>query len=100
MRTTTVRWPMFRRVWRRAELLDRMIAALSLSTSKAVRLDHGEACAIAAATCLECNKAAECRAWLANMRDQTAAPDFCPNRVFFSRCQPDQKRNAYCDACG
>ncbi len=91
MPTSTLRWPMFRRVWRRAELMDRVMTALSLSTSKAVRLDRGEAHAVAAATCLDCNRAADCRIWLSKARGQASPPEFCPNRLFFLRCRPDSQ---------
>ncbi len=47
-------WPMFRRVWRRAELTDRMITEVGVDPIVAARLDRGAAYRNACTKCLTC----------------------------------------------
>lgn len=85
------RWPMFHRVWRRAELTDRMIIELGIDPLVAARIDKGEAYCEACDICLTCPAARACRSWL-NVTDQPPCPpDFCPNADFFESCRVHQK---------
>ena len=81
------RWPMFHRVWRRAELTDRMINELGVDPIVAARLDKGEAYCEAFAICLPCPAARVCRNWMTAEGHHEQPPDFCPNAGFFGRCQ-------------
>ena len=86
-----LRWPMFRRVWRRAELTDRMIAESGVDPVVAARLDNGDAYREACANCLTCPVAAECRNWRDAAEHLPLPPDFCLNSRFFERCLIRQK---------
>ena len=80
------RWPMFHRVWRRAELTDRMVCELGINPIVAAKLDDGNAYPEACITCLTCAAPSTCRAWLDTSERAPLAPDFCPNVQFFQRC--------------
>lgn len=83
----TPSWPMFHRVWRRAELLERMIEALAIPPLAAVVPDAGEAYARARSQCLACTRAPDCRAALAEAHSLALPPAFCPNANYFARCR-------------
>ena len=85
------RWPMFRRVWRRADLTDRMIAETGIDPIVAARLDKGDAYREASANCLTCPMASCCRNWLDAAERLPLPPGFCPNSRFFERCLMPQK---------
>ena len=85
------RWPMFHRVWRRAELTDRMIGELRVDPIVAARLDKGDAYREACTNCLTCSGASECRNWLDAPERLPLPPDFCPNTRYFERCLLRQK---------
>ena len=82
-------WPMYQRVWRSAELLDRMIAVLGIHPLAAVSLDAGQAYFEARSRCIACARAGDCRVLLDAAPDPACALKFCPNAVYFSRCRPD-----------
>lgn len=84
-------WPMFHRVWRRADLTDRMIGELGVDPISAARLDRGDAYQAACAICLTCPAARDCRNWLDAAEQLPLPPDFCPNKQFFERCLLRQK---------
>ena len=84
------KWPMFRRVWRRAELFERMALLLGVNLAVGARLDAGEAIGVATAKCLNCRFAGECRSWMEALEGLPLPPGFCPNRKFFSRCKEKQ----------
>ncbi|MGI9478509.1 MAG: DUF6455 family protein [Hyphomicrobiaceae bacterium] len=84
-------WPMFRRVWRRAELTDRMINDLGVDPIVAARLDKGEAYREACAICLACPVTRVCRNWMTADEGHDQPPDFCPNAHFFGRCRSSQE---------
>ncbi len=86
------RWPMFRRVWRRAELTNRMIEALNVDPIIAARIDTGDAYRDACATCLTCPAAPACRRWLNEPEYTSKPPDFCPNARFFGTCLLNQRK--------
>lgn len=79
-------WPLFRKVWRRAELTDRMIEALAVSPIIAARIDKGNAYHNACTICLTCSVATACRNWLDESQYPALPPDFCPNAQFFRTC--------------
>jgi hypothetical protein len=79
-------WPMFKRVWRRAELTDRMIDELAVDPIIAARLDKGDAYREACANCIACSSPSDCRNWLDATERLPLPPDFCPNSKFFERC--------------
>ena len=85
------RWPMFRRVWQRAELTDRMIVESGVNPVVAARLDKGDAYREACANCLTCSVVDECRNWLDAAERLPLPPGFCPNSRFFERCLAHQK---------
>ena len=85
------RWPMFHRVWRRAELTDRMIDELGVDPIVAARLDKGDVYREACENCLICSTPTECRNWLQAAERPPLSPDFCPNSRFFERLLLRQK---------
>lgn len=81
------RWPMFRHVWRQADLLDHVLARLGVTPADAARLDAGMAYAGARDTCLDCPRAQACARWLAQPDPVPALPAMCANAAFFARCR-------------
>ena len=84
-------WPMFRRVWRRAKLTDRMIEGLGADPVVAARLDKGNAYQTACTNCLKRCEASNCRNRLNEAERISQPPDIClPNIClnvhFFERC--------------
>ncbi len=86
------RWPMFQRVWRRAELTDRMITELGIDPIVAARLERGDAYHQACTICLTCPAARNCRNWLNSSDLHSRPPHFCPNSNFFANCRLGQKK--------
>lgn len=84
------RWPMFHRVWRRAELTDRMVCELGINPIAAVKLDDGQAYREACITCLTCAAPNTCRNWLNSESRLPVSSEFCPNSRFFERCLEHQ----------
>ena len=82
-------WPMFHRVWRRAELFERMAAMLGIDMLNAARIDRGEAISEARGQCLRCTNASDCRNRLDASEGLPIPPRFCPNADFFHRCLHD-----------
>jgi hypothetical protein len=78
-------WPVFERVFRQAELMDRMLERIGAAPAVAARIDQGMAWYVARTMCIECLFEHQCRGWLANA-GATEPPDFCPNAPFFRRC--------------
>jgi hypothetical protein len=85
------RWPMFRKVWRREKLIERMIGEMGIDQVVAARLDRGDAYSEASAKCLACSAQSECRSWLEASDGLPLPPDICPNDEFFKRCLERQK---------
>ncbi len=81
-----VRWPMFRRVWRRAELLESMADILDADLSIGARIDGGEAFRKATENCLRCPFTGDCRNWIEASSDLPLPPEFCSNADFFDQC--------------
>ena len=81
-------WPVYNRVFRQAELMDRMLASLGASPSIAVRRDSGMAWYEARTRCIDCVHEHQCRAWMEIEQAASTEPDFCPNMQFFLDCRP------------
>ena len=79
-------WPIFNRVFRQAELMDRMMERVGARPAVAVRIDHGMAWYDARTKCIDCLAEQECRRWLENTDASARPPDFCPNAQFFRQC--------------
>jgi hypothetical protein len=80
------RWPMACRVWHLAELLDRMVGRLGV-TSVAARLDEGYGLLEARTRCHDCVAVAQCEAWLSVSAVEPAILGFCPNAAYLERCR-------------
>jgi len=87
---------MFLRVWRRAEMFERMAGLLGVHLPKAARLDQGEAIRLARDNCLHCGKAQDCRNWMDASDGLPLPPDYCPNARFFERCHKPDAAIAQC----
>jgi len=81
------RWPMFRRVERRARRTQDMITRLDVDPLALARLQRGEAYAEARKRCLECGTSDKCLRWLELDQPGRELPDFCPNLKVFLRCR-------------
>lgn len=79
-------WPVFNRISRRVELMDRMMERVGATPAVAVRIDQGMAWYGARAKCIDCAQERECRSWLENSDGTGTSPDFCPNAQFFRQC--------------
>jgi hypothetical protein len=80
-------------VWRRAELLDQMIARLA-ATGAAARLDGGDGILEARRRCLDCVCAAACERFLADRPVSGSVPSFCANAPFLARCMEAERQRA------
>jgi len=81
------RWPMFRRVERRAKRTQDMIRRLNVDPLQLVRLKHGEAYAEARERCLHCGSSDKCLRWLSAEPPSEVMPEFCPNLRLFLKCR-------------
>ena len=86
MSTRACRWPMFKQVICRQQLMDCMMEARGVDVLAAVRADRGQAFLEARSRCRGCVHECECREWLASIRQMQQQPSFCPNFEFFSLC--------------
>jgi len=87
-------WPIFSRVLRQAELMDRMMDRVGASPSVAVRLESGMAWYEARTRCIDCVHDQRCRDWLQSASPSSAEPDFCPNAQFFRECRKVEPKAA------
>lgn len=85
-------WPIFRRVWRRAELFERAAARLGIDMATAVRVDGGAAIHAARDRCFACGRTQDCRVWL-DAAKTSGPPDFCTNAEYFDRCLAARRRD-------
>jgi hypothetical protein len=76
---------MFDRVFRQAELMDRMMERVGVNAAAAARIDKGMAWYEARTKCIACCSDRQCRDWLARSEAQalSEAPKFCHNAEFF-----------------
>lgn len=79
-------WPMFNRIFRQVDLMDRMMEAVGVSPATAARVDKGEAWYEARTNCISCCHECECRNWLECSEGLPLPPNFCPNVGFLQRC--------------
>ena len=81
------RRPMLDRVFRHAELMDRMMERVGIDAAAAARLGMGTAFYKARTRCIGCCRERQCRDWLA--RSEFGAPgeppEFCSDAEFFRR---------------
>ena len=81
-------WPVYNRIFRQAELMDRMMEHVGANQSVAVRLENGMAWYEARTRCIDGAHERQCRNWLElGSNASRAKPDFCPNARFFQSCQ-------------
>jgi hypothetical protein len=78
--------PMLERIFRQAELMDRVMERIGVAPSTAARLDQGMAWYQARSRCIACCTDCECRAWLERPDPLPGPPPSCPNGDFFRRC--------------
>jgi hypothetical protein len=76
--------PMLERIFRHAELLDRMLERLGIDAVAAARLDGGMARYEARTKCIGCCRERQCSEWLARSAPGEW-PEFCCNAEFFRR---------------
>ena len=79
-------WPMFNRIFRQAELIDRMMGCVGVNSAVAARVDQGAAWYEARTNCISCCHEHVCRNWLECSEGLPMPPDFCPNAEFFRSC--------------
>lgn len=78
--------PMLERIFRQAELMDRVMERIGVDPSTAARLDRGMAWYQARSRCIACCTDCQCRAWLEHPGPLPGPPPSCPNDDFFRRC--------------
>ena len=79
-------WPMLNRIFRQAEMMDRMMGRVGVNLVVAVRVDQGAAWYEARTNCISCCHEHECRNWLECSEGLPMPPDFCRNAEFFRSC--------------
>ncbi len=82
--------PMLDRIFRQAELMDRMMERVGVDPAAAARVDRGMAWYEARTRCIACCSDRQCRDWLACSETSAVLepPEFCRNGEFFRRCGP------------
>jgi Family of unknown function (DUF6455) len=79
--------PMLDRVFRQADLMDRVIERVGVNPAVAARVDRGVAFYEARTKCISCCLEQECRKWLEQRPVEPPGPaDFCPNAEFLRYC--------------
>lgn len=84
-----LRWPMSRRVERRAVRMHEMMQRLDGDAAKLARLRRGDAYAEARARCLSCRASEVCLHWL-DAPESGGRPEFCPNLALFEDCKRER----------
>ncbi len=79
-------WPMLNRVFRQAELMDRMMGRVGVNPAVAARVAQGAAWYEARTKCISCCHEHECRNWLECSEGHPMPPDFCTDAEFFRSC--------------
>jgi hypothetical protein len=80
-------WPITRHVERQAVRLHEMMERVGCDPGKLVRLQSGDAYALARQKCLRCSSSRECLLWLEAKTASKERPDFCPNLAVFEQCR-------------
>jgi hypothetical protein len=78
---------MLDRIFRHAELMDRVMERIGVDPASAARVDRGMAWYEARSRCIACCDERACRAWLECPDPPTALPRSCANAEFFRRCR-------------
>ena len=78
--------PMLDRIFRQAELMDRMIERVGAKPAAIARVDRGMAWYEARTKCIDCRHEQACRDWLERSPASPAQPDFCANAELFRSC--------------
>lgn len=78
--------PMLDRVFRQAELMDRVMERLGVDPAMAARVERGMAVYEARTKCISCSHERECRHWLEGSVVRAGPADFCPNADFMRYC--------------
>ena len=79
--------PMFDRIFRQAELMDRMVERVGVNPVTAARVDKGMAWYEARTKCIACCSEWQCRDWQARSEACSEVPEFCHNAEFFRCCR-------------
>ena len=81
------RRPMLDRVFRHAELMDRMMERIGINAAAAARLEKGMAFYKARTRCIGCCRERQCSDWLARSDSDASGepPEFCGDAEFFRR---------------
>jgi hypothetical protein len=79
---------MLTRVFRQAELMDRMIQRVGVDPVTVARIDRGMAWYEARTRCIACCNERQCNEWLASPGTVAASepPEFCHNAELLRRC--------------
>ena len=78
---------MLDRVFRQADLMDRVIESVGVNPAVAARVDRGVAFYEARTRCISCCFEQECRKWLEQPPVERSHPaEFCPNAEFLRCC--------------
>jgi len=78
--------PMLERIFRQADLMDRVMERIGVDPSTAARLDRGMAWYQARSRCIACCTECQCRACVERPDPLPGPPPSCPNGDFFRRC--------------
>ena len=87
--------PMLDRIFRKAELMDRVMERVGVDLPAAARLERGMAWYEARTRCIACCDERQCQAWLACSKPATTLPPSCPNGDFFHRCRSSRPDNGH-----
>jgi hypothetical protein len=81
--------PMLNRIFRQAELMDRMMERVGVDPATAARLDKGMALYEARTRCIACCSERKCLDWLGRPPAEGCSdpPEFCHNAEFFRSCR-------------
>jgi len=97
MRDFSCGLPMPDRIFRHAELMDRVMERLGIDPSVAARLDRGTGWYEARTRCLACRDERQCRLWLEQTDPVPAAPPRpCATAEFFRRCRASRPNTGPC----
>jgi hypothetical protein len=84
-------WPTREQVFRRQDLMRRMMQLCEVDSATAASIDGGLAFRIAEMKCRFCLNEAACQLWLDSDEGPRVPPDFCLNAEFFRLCQVSDK---------
>jgi hypothetical protein len=76
--------PILNRIFRQAELMDRMMDRVGVTATVAMQSNNGMAWYEARTKCIDCVDHKACQRWLDNPDAHAVPPEFCANARFFS----------------